>query len=142
MNEQYYSDLPSDSPLNDPARIKLLLSSRDRHQEMKSTIDKQKELISKLSAQCTQLGSSSQRASAMEDLNLRLQEEIESMRSELNEMRSGMTSDMKNYDALRTKIKRIEQGYAKREKDLQALIRNKDKVGTEFDSMLQLMYSL
>ena len=122
--QQTFDDinLPADSFLNDPIQVRLLLNARDRNQEMKETIEKQKELIMNLNSQCNDLGYSKERADGMEEINQRLNDEINELKQEVSEMRSFMSPQSNSYDFLKQKIKCIENGFAKRERELQILM--------------------
>jgi len=129
---EYYSDLAADSPLNDPVQMRLVLASRDRCQEMKRTIEKQKEMIEELSGQCGDLEVYKERSRRMEEVGLRLQEEVNRLNEELAEVRECCAGpELKSYEVLKGKIRKIEAGFVRRERELKKLV-EKGRSGDEF----------
>jgi len=134
-NGEYYSDLASDSPLNDPAQIKLVLASRDRCNQMKRAIEKQKEIIGELRTQCGDIEVYKERSRKMEDVSLGLRKEVKRLQEELLEMKECcLGPELKSYECLKGKIKKIEAGFMKREIELKKLVEKAnggDQVGVD-----------
>ena len=94
--------VPDDSPLRDPVRVRLLLSVRDKNLGARETIERQQELIGRLHGQMGEMGVFRERAVAMQELNVRLQEEIDGLRGELAEVKSLCNApQLKNFEFLR-----------------------------------------
>ena len=166
------AELSSDSPLNDPIQMRLLLNARDRHHDMKQTVEKQKELINQLYFQCSGLAADKEKYQALEEAHVNLLEQMNELKCELAEARSLMgMSQTQTYEFIKERIRKIEHNFAKREKELKNLItneasptesisgeaaqlkrfyeaqldnKNKEirKFRLEFEAILQLLYSL
>ena len=101
-DEFYKNDIAEDSPLNDPIQIRLLLNARDKHLGMQEAIGKQKELIANLYNQCNELAGYKERAAGLDAVNVNLQNEVNQLKTEIDEIRACcMSPQMKNYDFLK-----------------------------------------
>jgi hypothetical protein len=117
------SEFDIDSPLNDPIQMRLLLNARDRHQEMRKTIEKQQELLASVYKECKELHLYKEKCESFDELNMKLLNQIEKLKLELDELKSIMDKpQLKVYENLKQKIQNIEKNFLKREKELHDLI--------------------
>ena len=127
------AELSSDSPLNDPIQMRLLLNARDRHNETKQTIEKQKELINQLYFQCSELAADKEKYQVLEEAHKNLLEQVNELKCELDEARNMMgMSQKQTYEFIKERIKKIEHNFVKREKELKNLITNEASSGGSF----------
>lgn len=104
-SEDYFADVPAESPLCDPIRMRLMLSARDKNLGAMATVERQRELIGRLHGQCSELGVFKERALAMQELNVKLQAEIDGLRCELSEVKGLCNApQLKNFEFLRVSV--------------------------------------
>lgn len=104
-SEDYFADVPADSPLCDPIRMRLMLSARDKNLGAMETVERQRDLIGRLHDQCSELGVFRERALAMQELNVKLQAEIDGLRCELSEVKGLCNApQLKNFEFLRVGV--------------------------------------
>ena len=69
---------------------------------MQEAIGKQKELIANLYNQCNELAGYKERAAGLDAVNVNLQNEVNQLKTEIDEIRACcMSPQMKNYDFLK-----------------------------------------
>jgi len=120
-NHAEYSDEES---FSDPIQTRMLRNARDKHNEMRDTIEKQKLLLKKLNDRCTELTLYRDKCVFLEEENKKLIEQIDELKLEVNAINNSASDTplLNHYEFLKEKIKRLEKNMAKREKDLSSVI--------------------
>ena len=172
MDEQLDFTNEWDSPLKDPMRMKYLFKARDNFEQLKQTINAQKQTIRDLTDRCSQLGNYKSRCMQLEEQEAKFREELAYLREQLEAKKSSLTPEMRDYEELKEKLRQIEEKNQRRERDLgqllgtgsltsstsnlneasglvkhyekQLMLKNQEieKFRSELDSMLQLLQTL
>lgn len=121
---EFMSSYGTESILDDPVRMRLLINSRDKFLKLNQTIDKQKEVIIRQNERLNELKLFQDKCLHLNDVNAKLNEHISELRVELDNSKRHHTPEMKEFEALNYKLKLIEQKQAKRELEIQSVLNN------------------
>ena len=126
---EFMSSWGTDSILDDPVRMRLLINSRDRLLKLNQTIDKQKEVIIRQNERLDELKLFQDKCLQLNDVNAKLNEHVKELRVELDDSKRHHTPEMKEFEALKYKLKLIEHKQAKRELEIQSVLSNNNSAG-------------
>jgi hypothetical protein len=129
----YFEEARWFSPLDDPNQMKFMLKLRARYMRMNRVIDRQKQLIDKLNEQLKANHSSADKADKLQKFNIKLAKKIEALSAEISELKRSQTPSASEFNALREKLKWIEQSNLQRSLELKELLGTKSRSSPQFD---------